>query len=309
MKLLKPKFWDSSKISLFVILLLPFTLCLKFLLFCKKLLKKKHNFSVPVICVGNIYLGGTGKTPVCIELYSILRKLKKNPSFIRKKYESFQDEVNLLKKTGPTYENKKRVEAINNAIKNKSDIVILDDGFQDFSVKKNVSIVCFNEKQWIGNGFTIPSGPLRESLKALHRANYVFLNGKKNVNIENKVLRSNKLIKIFYIKYELQNISEFEKKRVIGFAGIGNPNNFFDLLKENKVNLLEQISFPDHHNYSEKELEDLIKRSKVVDATLLTTEKDYMRISINYKENIKRVKAKIKIEKQDEFIDEIKKFI
>ena len=85
-----------------------------------------------------------------------------NPVFIRKKYDSFQDEINLQNKIGPVYQNKKRIDAVKEAIQNKANVAILDDGFQDFSINKNLSIVCFNEKQWIGNGLTIPSGPLRE---------------------------------------------------------------------------------------------------------------------------------------------------
>ncbi len=309
MNFLKPKFWDYTEISFFAILLFPFSLFYKLLFFLKKLFSRKYNFSVPIICVGNIYLGGTGKTPVCIELFAILKKLRKKPSFVRKKYDSFQDEIDLLKKIGPTYVNKKRSEAIGDAIKNKSDAIILDDGFQDFSIKKDICILCFNEKQWIGNGLTIPSGPLRENLKALNRANYVFINGQKNMDIENRIHGINKKMKIFYLNYQFENIKEFEKKKVISFAGIGNPDNFFDLLKKNKVNVLEQISFPDHYNYTNKDLENLIKKAKGSDSILLTTEKDYVRIAKNYKENIKYIKAKIRIDNEENFIEEIKKLI
>ena len=309
MILLKPKFWDSEKITLFSIFLFPITICIKILFFLKKIFTKKNDFSIPIICIGNIYLGGTGKTPLSIELYYILKKLKKKPAFIRKEYTAFQDEINLLKKIGPVYENKKRSKAINEAIKNKFDVAILDDGFQDFSIKKNLSIVCFNERQWIGNGLTIPSGPLRENIKSLNRANYVFINGAKKIEIEKKILRINNNIKIFYTDYVLQNIKEFERKKAICFAGIGNPNNFFDLLKKNNVNVIEEICFSDHHNYSKKQLESLVKRSKLSNAILLTTEKDYERISSDFKFEIKYIKAKIKINDQDRFIDEIKKFI
>ena len=137
MKFFKPKFWDKNQISLFSILLFPITLLIKLLIFFKKIFIKKYQFSIPIICVGNIYLGGTGKTPLCIELFSILKSLNKNPAFIRKKYESFQDEINLLKRIGSTYESEKRIDAINDAIQNKADVVILDDGFQDFSINKN----------------------------------------------------------------------------------------------------------------------------------------------------------------------------
>ena len=122
MKFLKPKFWSYSEISFLAILLFPFAIFYKLLFFLKKIFSKEYSFSVPIICVGNIYLGGTGKTPICIELFKILKKLKKKPSFIRKQYKSFQDEIVLLKKVGPIYESKERSEAINNAIKNESDI-------------------------------------------------------------------------------------------------------------------------------------------------------------------------------------------
>ena len=85
MMLLKPKFWDYNKVSLFAILLFPITVCLKLLLYLKKILTKKNEFSLPVICIGNIYLGGTGKTPLSIELFSILKTLKKKTCFYTKK--------------------------------------------------------------------------------------------------------------------------------------------------------------------------------------------------------------------------------
>ena len=262
MKFFKPKFWDKNKISLFSILLFPIALLLKLLIFFKKLFSKKYQFSIPVICVGNIYLGGTGKTPLCIEIFSILKNLNKKPVFIRKKYDSFKDEKSMQKQIGPVYEGKKRIYALNEAIQNKADIAILDDGFQDFSIKKDLSIVCFNENQWIGNGFTIPSGPLREELSALERADCVVFNGKKNSRIENTILEKNKLIKIFYTKYKVENIEEFKNKKIICFAGIANPLNFFNLLKDNNLNIFEQISFPDHYNYSKAEIEDLKKMQK-----------------------------------------------
>ena len=309
MKFLKPRFWDNDQISLYSIFLLPVSLLMQIINFVRRLMVKSQKFSIPIICVGNIYLGGTGKTPLCSELFSILKNLNKNAVFIRKKYDSFQDEINLLKQIGPVYEKSKRINALDEAIQNKFEVAVLDDGFQDFSVEKDLSIVCFNEKQWIGNGFIIPSGPLREGLSALTRANCVIINGKKNINIENKILKNNKLIKIFYSKYKPQNISGFKNRKIICFAGIGNPINFFDLLKKNEINVLEQISFPDHHNYSKTELDILIKKAKENNATLLTTEKDYLRIEEKYRGNINCLKIKIEIENKNEFIEEIKKII
>ena len=309
MNFFKPKFWDKNKISFFSVLLFPVSLLIKVLSLFKRVLIKTNQSSIPIICVGNIYLGGTGKTPLCIEIFSILKNLNMNPVFVRKKYDSFQDEADLQKQVGPVYQNKKRIEAVKEALQNKANVAILDDGFQDFSINKNLSIVCFNKKQWVGNGLTIPSGPLRESLSALKRANCVVINGEKNRDIENKIFSKNKEIKIFYTKYRAKNISEFKNKKVIAFAGIGNPDNFFDLLKDNKIDIEEEIKFPDHHEYSEETLENLINKAKENNNILLTTEKDYFRIDENYKQNINFLKIEVEIENRNQFIDEIKKVI
>ena len=309
MNFYKPKFWDKNQISFFSVLLFPVSLLIKVLSFFKRFLTKTNQSSIPIICVGNIYLGGTGKTPLCIEIFSILKNLNMNPVFVRKKYDSFQDEADLQKQVGPVYQNNKRIEAVKEALQNKANVAILDDGFQDFSINKNLSIVCFNKKQWVGNGLTIPSGPLREDLSALKRANCVVINGEKNINIENKIFSKNKEIKIFYAKYRAQNISECKNKKVIAFAGIGNPENFFNLLKDNKIDIVEEIKFPDHHKYSEETLENLINKAKENNTILLTTEKDYFRIDENYKQNINFLKIEVEIENRNQFIDEIKKVI
>ena len=309
MNFFKPKFWDKTEISLLCLLLYPIALIIKLITFLKPFLTKKNQCSIPIICVGNIYLGGTGKTPLSIEIYSILKNLNMNPAFIRKKYQSFQDEVELEKQTGPIYQNKKRIEAIKEAIRNNIDVAILDDGFQDFSINKDLSVICFNEKQWIGNGLTIPSGPLREDLSSLKRTNLVFINGEKNTDIESKIYNKNKAIKIYYTKYKPTNINEFKNKNVLAFAGIGNPANFFDLLKRNNINIIEEKKFPDHYNYSEKELMDLIIKAKEKNSILLTTEKDYFRINQKYKKNINFLKIKVEIENKEDFIEEIKKII
>ena len=309
MSFFKPKFWDKNQVSLFSILLFPIALLIKLLNLFKRSITKTYQCSIPVICVGNIYLGGTGKTPLCIEIFSILKDLNMNPVFIRKKYNSFQDEADLQKQIGPIYQNKKRIEAIREAIQNKANVAILDDGFQDFSINKNLSIVCFNEKQWIGNGLVIPSGPLREDLSALKRANCVIINGEKNIDIETKILNKNKEVKIFYIKYKAQNIDEFKNKKVTAFAGIGNPENFFNLLKDNNINVVKEMKFPDHYNYSKKELENLINEAKENNTILITTEKDYFRIDENYKKNINYLKIAVDIKNRNQLIEEIKKII
>ena len=307
MKLFKPSFWDEKQVSVYSIILFPISLILQILISIKKKIIKTKNFPIPIICVGNIYLGGTGKTPLCIELHKILKKLGKKPVFVRKKYKHYIDEKKLLEQFDNVYENNNRADAIHDAVKNEFETVIMDDGFQDFSIKKDFSIVCFNHIQWFGNGLTIPSGPLRESLNALNRADCVMINGKKNVAIEKKILEKNKEIKIFYTKYIIENINNFKNKKTICFAGIGNPENFFDLLILNGVNIHEKIKFPDHYNFTKKDLDSLIKKSRENSAILLTTEKDYLRIDNEFRKNINFIKIKLEIENEDNLIENIKK--
>ena len=301
----KPRFWDSEKISIYSIILYPISIIYFFLLTIIKKFKKNQNFEIPIVCVGNIYLGGTGKTPLVYEIYNILNSIGKNPAIIKKYYNYLEDEISLLKSKSIVFSEKNRSLAIKELIENKYDTAIMDDGFQDFSIQKNFSILCFNEKQWIGNGLLIPAGPLRENLNSLSRANCIFINGKKNTNIEkqiNKIKENN----IFYTKYVPKNISNFSNKKIIAFAGIGNPINFFELIKDNNLNLIDYRSFPDHYNFSEKDLNDLILKAKNNDAILLTTEKDYFRINNSFKNSIEKLEVKLEIENKDNFIKLLK---
>ena len=235
--------------------------------------------------------------------------LGKKPAFVKKYYDYLEDEITMLKKIGRIFVSKKRTEAIESLIENKNDLAILDDGFQDFTINKNLSIVCFNQKQWIGNGFIIASGPWREKLSALKRAHCVFINGKTDARIENEIYKENKNIEIYYSKYRPLDINKFKNKTIIAFSGIGNPTNFFDLLRENNLLLKEVFYYPDHHNFSKIELNTLIKKAEVNNAILLTTEKDYSIIDYNYKKNIEFLKIELEIENKNSFVELIKKSI
>ena len=145
MNFFKPNFWDKNKISIFSILLTPLAFFFKLIFFLRKYLTKSNKFSIPIVCIGNIYLGGTGKTPISIEIYSILKKLNIKAAFIRKTYPSYVDEVKFQKSIGPVYESKKRINAIKSAIGDKIQVGILDDGFQDFSIKKDFQLFALHK--------------------------------------------------------------------------------------------------------------------------------------------------------------------
>jgi len=309
MKLKKPKFWNK-KINLFSYFLLPLSFVIQLLFSIKKSFISNLKISIPVICVGNIYIGGTGKTPLSIELIKILRKINMHPVLIKKFYKDQIDEINLINsKNIEIIKNSSRYIALKEAEERGFKSVVLDDGFQDHSIYKDLSILCFNEKQLIGNGFTIPAGPLREPLSALKRSQILLINGKKNEDFENKIKSINNKINIFYSKYIAENSNKFLNENILAFAGIGNPENFFDLLKENNIKVKKQISFPDHYNYSKKELDKLLKISKESNLKLLTTEKDFFRIKHFNTTDIDYLTIKLEIINEELFEKELKKHL
>ncbi len=253
MKIKKPKFWDHKELSIYSIILFPFSIIYYIFYLATSVIKKSKKFPIPVICVGNIYLGGTGKTPLALKIFNIAKSLGKRPAFIKKNHSYVIDEIKMLEKMGKTFSTDKRETGILLSIQNQNNLAILDDGFQDFSIKPNFSILCFNSKQLIGNGLLIPSGPLRERLKAVLRADCIVINGNENREFENKLkkITGNKRLPIFYSEYRIKNLDKFLNEEIIAFAGIGNPSNFFELLKEKNIKLKDTFSFPDHHNYTD----------------------------------------------------------
>ena len=307
MKVFKPKFWDQDY-NLISILLLPISFVYQLLISIKKSTVSKKKFSIPIICVGNIYIGGTGKTPLAIKTFEILKKMNRNPVIVKKDYRNQKDEILLLKNYCKVLVSKNREDAINNAIKKNFDTIILDDGYQDFKINKDLNIICFNNNQKIGNGLTIPSGPLREKLGSLKDCQIVLLNGSKDLDFETKLKKYNPKLKFLYYNYYTKSLENFKNKKLIAFAGIGNPKNFFDFLKMNHLNIVKEIEYPDHYEYNEKELDSLSKLEQQYRSKLITTEKDYFRINPVFQKRVYYVPVKVKID-EGGFEKLIKNFI
>ena len=309
MKLLKPKFWNKKN-NLMSLMLLPVSLSLQLLITIKNSFIKKVRFSIPVICVGNIYLGGTGKTPVSIEIVKILKELGKKTAIIKKNYKKHNDEFKLIEsKNIKLFKNITRKRAIIEAEMNKFDCVVLDDGFQDPSIAKNLNILCFNEKQLIGNGMTLPSGPLREPLSAIKKCQIIIINGNKNYEFEKVIKENSNNVSIYYAKYQPTNLQRFTSKNLLAFAGIGNPVNFFNLLEENNLTIKKKISFSDHYNYSLKELKRLIDYSIKNNLQLITTEKDFFRMKHFQLPQIECLNVNLELLNKNTFKNEISKYI
>jgi tetraacyldisaccharide 4'-kinase len=305
MKLIKPKFWDEKN-SLISFFLLPLSFLFQFLSNLKKKLTKKEKFSIPIICVGNIYIGGTGKTPLCIELAKILEKLNKKIAIVKKFYKAHNDEFMLIESRGiKLLKYPSRSLALKRAEIEKFDYVILDDGFQDSSIIKDLNIICFNEKQLAGNEMTLPSGPLREPLSSLKDSQIVVINGNANEVFEKKIKNISSDISVYYSEYLPTNLNKFAECNLLAFAGIGNPNNFFNHLEKYDLSVVKKVSFPDHYNYSLKELNELIDFSLKNNLKIITTEKDYFRIKHYKLSQIHCLNVKLEIKNKDKFEKEL----
>ena len=304
MNLKKPKFWDAKNPNIYAYLLLPLSFLIRlFASFKEKKVNKK--IKIKTICVGNIYVGGTGKTSLSIKINEILSKKNFKSCFVKKFYKNQLDEQKVLENNGKLFLSRKRMDALITAENENYKIAILDDGLQDKSIKYDISFVCFNNINWIGNGMTIPSGPLREPLNTLKKYKNVFINGNcENIEILKKeILQINSEINIHIGKYEPKNLDEFEKNdKFVVFSGIGNHQTFISMLKKYGLNILKEFEFPDHYKYTKKDIDEILLEANKLKCKILTTEKDYLRLNIENLSQIKFIKSELKIMDEEKFL-------
>ena len=311
MKLNKPQFWDYKKPNIISYILWPISVIIQVIHFLKSIMQHKKKYSsIKTICIGNIYLGGTGKTSLSLKIQKILEEKKIKTCFVKKYYPNQIDEQKILEKHGKLFTASNRQTAINEAIEQGYQIAIFDDGLQDFSIDYDLMFVCFNNINWVGNGFTIPAGPLRENPNNLRKYKNLFLNG-NNENLENikeYILRINPTINIYEGRYVALNINEFDKKdKYLAFSGIGNHKTFISMLKINKFDIIKELEFPDHYSYSNDDIKKIISFSKKSNCKIITTEKDYNRLSQNLNKEIKFIKSELEIVNEKDFLDNLLK--
>ncbi|WP_435085563.1 tetraacyldisaccharide 4'-kinase [Candidatus Pelagibacter bacterium nBUS_33] len=307
MNLKKPKFWDFKKPSTLAYLLLPISYLFKLIRLFKFESKIKKT-KIKTICVGNIYLGGTGKTSLSIKINEILSEKKIKSCFVKKFYLTQFDEQKLLESRGKLFTSSKRIDAINIAENEGYDVAILDDGLQDSSINYDLRFVCFNNINWIGNGFTIPAGPLRESINNLKNYKHIFLNGNlENLdNIKKHIYKINPNINLYIGKYVPIDIEKLNKdKNYLVFSGIGNHQTFISMLREYKFNIVKDIEFPDHYKYSNFDINKIQKLSGNLNCQIITTEKDYLRLDKEKIHNINFIKSELKILDEEKLISTI----
>ena len=313
MKLNKPKFWDYKRPNLLSYFLIPLTFPIilnNFFLSFKNNSNIKQ--SIKKICIGNIYIGGTAKTPLTIKIDQILNNLNIKTATIKKFYKNQIDEQRILAKKTKLYCFKDRKNAINQAISDNVAVVVFDDGLQDRSIDYDLKFVCFNNIKWIGNGQLIPAGPLREKIESIYKYDAIFINGNENDNSDLKLIvkKYNKNIQIFESHYEPLNINQFDiNEKYIIFSGIGNPESFKEILTKNKFNIIKEIIFPDHYKYTQNDINNIKLHAKNLNAKIITTEKDYVKINLDKNNDIKFLKIDLVIKDEEKLIDYLKLYI
>lgn len=249
--------------------------------------------ALPVICVGNIVAGGAGKTPVCIAIAQRLTELGKQPHFLTRGYGGTEagprlvdplrhpasrvgDEALLLAAHAPTWVARHRPDGAVAAAQMGADIVIMDDGFQNGSLRQDLALVVVDGGYGFGNGRIIPAGPCREDVaEGMARARAMVLIGDDATNAA--ALAGGKPV----LRARLQpgpEAAELMGTRVVAFAGIGRPEKFFDSLRQAGAELVESHAFADHHPYERAEIEHLRQRALHLGGQLWTTTKDAVRL-------------------------------
>ena len=297
MNLKKPKFWDYKKPNIYAFLLFPLTILTSLFNFFN-LKKNKIKFKIKTICIGNIYIGGTGKTSLSIKLNKILKERNIKTCFIKKQYIDQVDEQKILKKNGELFISRKRIDAIKQAENANYKVAIIDDGLQETKINYDIRIVCFNTINWIGNGMILPSGPLRENINNLKKYEHIFLNGNsEELESHKKFLTNiNPNVNIHIGVYEITNVKEFNlNDKFLIFSGIGNHKTFVEMIKKYGFEVLKDIEFPDHYNYTDVDLNKIVDEAKKLNCKIITTEKDYFRLEDKNLIEIKFIKSELKL--------------
>jgi len=292
-----PDFWQSGGLP--ALLLSPLGKLYGASVALKARFSKPYDPNLPVICVGNLTAGGSGKTPIAITIAHALRARGRKPFFLTRGYGGSErgpalvarahgaalmgDEALLLVRAAPTVVARDRAAGAALAKEKGADVLVMDDGHQNFSLRKTLSLVVVDAATGFGNGHLIPAGPLREPVaKGLARADAVVLTGDGNPDLQGytgPTLRARLRL----------DAGALAGKSVFAFAGIGRPEKFIAALEAEGVEVTGSCFFDDHHPYTEDEILQL--KAIAADTMLVTTEKDFVRLGVAQREGIRAVKA------------------
>lgn len=294
-----PDFWDKhDRLSrLAVAALSPIGALYGATVRWKSCNSKPYRAPIPVVCVGNLTAGGSGKTPVAAAIADAIIARGKNPFFLTRGYggqlkgplvvgkghnaQDVGDEPLILSRIAVTVVSRDRRQGAKLAAERGADVIVMDDGHQNFALAKDLSIVVVDAETGFGNGHVLPAGPLREPVEqGLDRADAVVLMGSGNPPLDGfkgPVLRAT---------VEPATHENWKGRRVFAFAGIGRPEKFFRSVTAQGADVVGVLAFPDHHPYTQNELALLKSKARGENAQLVTTEKDFVRLAVTDREDI-----------------------
>lgn len=318
-----PKFWLKKNLISYA--LLPLSLLYLIGFYWCRFFARRNKISKPVICIGNLIAGGSGKTPTAIAIGKILHDMSINFAFLSRGYmnggvkflmirkvdhpnaKDVGDEPLLLSGVATTFVAKdryfgaKQIESMK-----KFQAIVLDDGMQNNHLQADYNIMVVDGTIGFGNEFMIPAGPMREPLQAgLKRADMAVVIGEMSRNLKEK-LRGIKIVKAKIVPL---NLEKFRGKKLIAFCGLAYPKKFFSFLKKNGLEIVKTYEFRDHHPYKTQELESMFYEAKEQGAVLITTKKDWIKFSPLFQEKISYLDIELKFDNEEEIKNELRKIL
>jgi tetraacyldisaccharide 4'-kinase len=264
----------------------------------KRLKRKGLNAGIPVLCVGNYHVGGAGKTPTVLALAKLLRELGETPVVLSRGYggelrgpvrvdpvrhaaSDVGDEPLMMAGHLPIVVSRKRADGVPLARAQNATVILMDDGFQSPAIVKDASLIVIDSERGLGNGQVIPAGPLRAPLgPQLARTDALIIvgDGSAAAPVAAEIAAQGKPVLSAHLKADEAVVAQLRGKRVLAFAGIGDPARFFNTLRASGIDVVRPCAFADHHPYSQAEIESLVAEAGREGLTLVTTEKDLARL-------------------------------
>ena len=264
----------------------------------QRLQRTGFDAGIPVLCIGNYHTGGAGKTPTVLALTKLLRELGETPVVLSRGYggkwqgpvkvdpakhiaANVGDEPLMLVLTVPVVIARNRVDGVALARSQGATVILMDDGFQNPAIAKDASLIVIDSERGLGNGSVFPAGPLRAPLKpqlARTDALVVIGDGHAAASVAADITSRGKPVLRAHLKPDAVSLAALSGKRVLAFAGIGDPGRFFRTLRDAGIDVARERAFADHHPFSQGEIEALVGEAQGDGLTLVTTEKDLARM-------------------------------
>ncbi|HEY2034648.1 MAG TPA: tetraacyldisaccharide 4'-kinase [Rhizomicrobium sp.] len=305
-----PEFWDEKDYTakLAVAALTPLGWTYGATVAWKAAHARPYRATAKTVCVGNLTAGGSGKTPIAIAIARALIEHGKRtfiltrgyggkmrgPGIIDLAHDTFEetgDEALLLAGAAPVIVSRDRAAGAKLADSKQTDVIVMDDGHQNFALAKDLSIIVVDAETGFGNGRILPAGPLRENIAlGLARAQAVVLVGNGTPKLPGF---SGLVLRATLVPVDAPGVAG---QRVAAFAGIGRPEKFFATLRALGAEIVEERAYDDHHAYTAAEFARLRSRAKALDASLVTTEKDFVRLTPAEREDVRFIPVRAAFE-------------